>query len=375
MEKPLNTAGNKLAQGPVMSDQPIIFEEWKTGDGALIAVARLNTPKTLNSLSLEMIRLLTPQLKRWAEDPAIQAVWLEAEGDKAFCAGGDIVALYRSMTEPQGASTSEGEAFFTEEYELDYLIHTFPKPVVCWGHGIVMGGGMGIMEGASHRVVTEGSKLAMPEITIGLYPDVAAGWFLNRTPGRTGLFLGLTGARLNGADALFTGLADRFIRHDLKADVVAELRKRNWQDEDAHAIAGSVLRQFGQQSADAMPESPVRTHFDEINRVTDADSLEATINQLKELSGGDGWVAQATRSLAGASPTSLALVWHHLRDCKHDSLKEVLDKELVLSGKCLTKGEFAEGIRALLIDKDQQPRWRYASLGEMDKAWIDDFFK
>ncbi|MBW0149013.1 enoyl-CoA hydratase/isomerase family protein [Marinobacter arenosus] len=356
-----------------MSDQPIVFEEWTTGDDALIAVARLNTPKALNSLSLEMIRLLAPQLKRWAEDSRIRAVWLEAEGDKAFCAGGDIVALYRSMTEPQGAS--EGEAFFTEEYELDYLIHTFPKPIVCWGHGIVMGGGMGIMEGASHRVVTEGSKLAMPEITIGLYPDVAAGWFLNRTPGRTGLFLGLTGARMNGADALFTGLADRFIRHELKADVIKELRRRNWQGENGHAVVGSVLRQFEQQSADVMPESPVRTHFDEINRVTDADSLEDVVNQLKELAGGEGWVAKATKSLASASPTSLALVWHHLHNCKHDGLKEVLDKELVLSQKCLSKGEFAEGIRALLIDKDQQPRWRYASLAEMDSAWIDDFFK
>ncbi|WP_417565778.1 enoyl-CoA hydratase/isomerase family protein [Marinobacter sp.] len=357
-----------------MSDHPIIFEEWKTGDGALIAVARLNMPKTLNSLSLEMIRLLTPQLKRWAEDPAIQAVWLEAEGDKAFCAGGDIVALYRSMTEPQGANASEGEAFFTEEYELDYLIHVFPKPIVCWGHGIVMGGGMGIMQGASHRVVTEGSKLAMPEITIGLYPDVAAGWFLNRTPGRTGLFLGLTGARLNGPDALFTGLADRFIRHDLKADVIAELCKRNWQEDEGHAVVGSVLRQFERQSTDAIPKSPVRTHFDEINRVTDADSLEATVSQLSELAGGEGWVAKATRSLAGASPTSLALVWRHLHGCKHDSLKQVLDKELVLSKKCLSKGEFAEGIRALLIDKDQQPRWRYASLAEMESAWIDGFF-
>ena len=355
-----------------MSEQPIVFEEWNTGDDALIAVARLNTPKALNSLSLEMIRLLTPQLKRWAEDPRICAVWLEAEGDKAFCAGGDIVALYRSMTEPNG--NGEGEAFFTEEYELDYLIHTFPKPLVCWGHGIVMGGGMGIMEGASHRVVTEKSKLAMPEITIGLYPDVAAGWFLNRTPGRTGLFLGLTGARMNAADAIFTGLADRFIKQDLKADVVSELKKQRWQGENPHAVVGGVLRQFEQQSADALPESPIRVHFDEINRVTDADTLEAVVAQLSELSGGDGWVAKATKSLASASPTSLALVWRHLHGCKHKSLKEVLDTELVMSQKCLGKGEFAEGIRALLIDKDQQPRWRYASLAEMDSAWIDDFF-
>ena len=355
-----------------MSDQPIVFEEWNTGDDALIAVARLNTPKALNSLSLEMIRLLTPQLKRWAEDPRICAVWLEAEGDKAFCAGGDIVALYRSMTEPNG--NGEGEAFFTEEYELDYLIHTFPKPLVCWGHGIVMGGGMGIMEGASHRVVTEKSKLAMPEITIGLYPDVAAGWFLNRTPGRTGLFLGLTGARMNAADAIFTGLADRFIKHELKAEVVSELKKQRWQGENPHAVVGGVLRQFEQQSAEALPESPIRTHFDEINRVTDADTLEAVVSQLSELSGGDSWVAKATKSLGSASPTSLALVWRHLHGCKHKSLKEVLDTELVMSQKCLGKGEFAEGIRALLIDKDQQPRWRYASLAEMDSAWIDDFF-
>ena len=355
-----------------MTAQPMVFEEWPTADGGYIAVARLNMPKALNSLSLEMIRLLTPQLKRWADDSSVCAVWLEAEGDKAFCAGGDIVALYRSMTEPRGAG--EGVTFFEEEYEMDYLIHTFPKPIVCWGHGIVMGGGMGIMAGASHRVVTEGSKLAMPESSIGLYPDVAAGWFLNRAPGRTGLFLGLTGARMNGADALYVGLADRFIRHDLKASVVAALAQRNWLDENNHAVVSSVLRQFEQQSADALPESPVRTHFDDINRVTDADTLEDIVAQLHELSSGEGWLARATRSLATASPTSLALCWRHLNNVRHDSLKEVLDKELTLSSKCLTKGEFAEGIRALLIDKDQQPRWRYASLAEMDPAWIDDFF-
>ncbi|MBZ2167416.1 enoyl-CoA hydratase/isomerase family protein [Marinobacter sp. F4216] len=355
-----------------MSEQPIVFEEWVTAGDALIAVARLNAPKALNSLSLEMIRLLTPQLRRWAEDSRVCAVWLEAEGDKAFCAGGDIVALYRSMTEPN--ASGEGEAFFAEEYELDQLIHSFPKPVVCWGHGIVMGGGMGLFQGASHRVVTEGSKLAMPEVSIGLYPDVGAGWFLNRAPGRTGLFLGLTGARMNGADALFTGLADRFIQHQMKADVIGELCQRNWQDEDASAVVGSVLRQFEQQSREALPESPVRHHFDEINQAVDGDSLEAVVGQLTELAGGEGWLAKSVRSLGNASPTSLALFWHHLERCRRDSLTEVLDKELVMSTKALKKGEFAEGIRALLIDKDQQPRWHYATLSEIDDAWLEDFF-
>lgn len=356
-----------------MSDQPVVFEEWVTGDNSLIAVARLNTPKALNSLSLEMIRLLAGQLRNWAENDRVRAVWLEAEGDAAFCAGGDVVALYRSMTEPRGAS--EGKAFFVEEYELDYLIHTFPKPVICWAHGIVMGGGMGIMQGASHRVVTEGSKLAMPEVSIGLYPDVAAGWFLSNMPGRTGLFVGLTGARLNGADALFVDLADRFIRHELKSDVIASLKQQSWQGSDVNAIVSDTLRQFERKSSDALPESEIRTHLDEINRITDADSLQNVVRQLKEVSGTDGWLGKAVKLLSSASPTSLALFWRHLHGCKRDSLKEVLDKELVLSLKCLSKGEFAEGIRALLIDKDRQPRWRYATLDEIDSAWIDDFFK
>jgi len=363
-------------QQSVESNQPVVFEERKAADGAVIAVARLNTPKALNALSLEMIRMLTPQLKIWAEDDRVRAVWIEAEGDKAFCAGGDIVALYRSMTEPKsGGGASAGETFFTEEYELDYMIHSYPKPVVCWGHGIVMGGGIGIMAGASHRVVTEASMLAMPESSIGLYPDVAAGWFLNRTPGRTGLFLGLTGARMNAADAIFVGLADRFIRHEVKAAVVADLTAHNWQGEDAFAVVGSVLRKHENQSADALPESQVRAHFDEINRVTDADNLAKMVAKMKELAGGDGWLAKSTKPLAFASPTSLALCWQHLQNCRLDSLREVLDKELILSKNCLIKGEFAEGVRALLIDKDRQPRWRYASLEEMDSEWIDSFFQ
>lgn len=358
-----------------MSHQPIVFEERETADGAVIAVARLNTPKALNSLSLEMIRLLTPKLKNWSEDERVQAVWIEAEGDKAFCAGGDIVALYRSMTEPKtGSGATLGEAFFTEEYELDYLIHTYPKPIVCWGHGIVMGGGIGIMAGASHRVVTEASMLAMPETSIGLYPDVAAGWFLNRAPGRTGLFLGLTGARMNAADALFVKLADRFIKHEFKASVVKDLVARNWQGEDAFAVVSSVLRQHEGRSQDALPDSPVRSHLDEINRVTDADTLSDMVARMQELAGGEGWLAKATRSLEAASPTSLALCWQHLRNCRLDSLSEVLAKELTLSRNCLSKGEFVEGVRALLIDKDKQPRWRYASLVEMDPEWIDSFF-
>ncbi|MGC8121977.1 enoyl-CoA hydratase/isomerase family protein [Marinobacter sp. VGCF2001] len=355
-----------------MSDQPIVFEEWATGSGELIAVARLNTPRNLNSLSMDMISLLRPQLSRWAEDPKVQAVWLEAEGDKAFCAGGDIVSLYRAMTEP--GKLAEGERFFSEEYALDYQIHTFPKPVVCWGNGIVMGGGIGLMVGASHRVVTEHSKLAMPEVSIGLYPDIGAGWFLNRMPMRTGLFLGLTGARMNGADALFVNMADRFVRHDLKGQVVDALKAADWQQANAHAVVSAVLRQFEQQSRDAMPQSAVRAHFDDIQQATDADSLEQVIAQLTELGAREDWLGKSVKGLKTASPTSLSLMWQHYHRSRLHSLKEVFDNELLMSHSSLEKGEFAEGIRALLIDKDMQPRWRFASLREVDSAWIDEFF-
>ncbi len=360
-----------------MSEQPIVFEEWPLRDGrhGRLGVARLAMPRALNALSMDMIEQLGPQLARWSADDAIKAVWLEGEGDKAFCAGGDVIALYRDMTEPRSSSEeSYGERFFRKEYELDYQIHTFPKPVICWGHGIVMGGGMGLMAGASHRVVTEGSRLAMPEVGIGLYPDVGAGWFLNRMPGRSGIFLGLTGAHMNAADALFVGLADRFIRHQDKAAVAQALQEADWSVEPAHITVSQVLRRAERESQPALPESPVREHFDTLQSLTDADTVTDVVASIRAYTGDSRWLGKAAAALSSASPTSMAIIWRHLQVSRTASLAEVLNSERGLSVQCLRKGEFAEGIRALLIDKDQQPRWRYPSLEEMDPAWIDDFF-
>ncbi|WP_166268929.1 enoyl-CoA hydratase/isomerase family protein [Marinobacter caseinilyticus] len=358
-----------------MTNQPVFFEEIATADGCLLGVARLQVPRAMNALSLEMIKLLERQLALWADNEAVVAVWLEGDGDKAFCAGGDVVALYRDMTEPRPdhRSASEGETFFTLEYELDQMIHNYAKPLIVWGNGIVMGGGMGLMVGASHRVVTERSRLAMPEVTIGLYPDVGAGWFLNRMPGRTGLFLGLTGAHIKAADALFVGLADRFICHERKMDVLQALQQAHLSDAP-HAGVNKVLRQFESQSREALPDSEVRNHFDDIQALTDADTLVEVVSNLKQASDGDAWLAKAVASLASASPTSLAILWQHLQSTRHDSLSEVFAKELSLSIRCLKKGEFAEGIRALLIDKDRNPRWHCPSLEDVSPAWMDEFF-
>ena len=358
-----------------MIDESVLFEEVPGHNGWTLGVARLNAPQSMNALSLDMIHRLQPQLERWAEDDSVAAVWLEGAGDRAFCAGGDIVALYRSMTESAqpGATQSEGERFFEDEYRLDYLIHSYPKPLVIWGHGIVMGGGLGLMAGGSHRVVTEESRLAMPEVSIGLYPDVGAGWFLNRMPGRTGLFLGLTGMRMNAADALFVGLADRFIPHSQRASVQSALLVKDLRH---HAQAGvsQVLRRFERGGQRLRLASPVRDHFDTLQALTDADSLAEVVDNLAAYAGKNDWLMKAVKNVASASPASLTLHWRHYHRSPKDSLAEVFDKELKLSRRCLVMGEFAEGIRALLIDKDQQPRWQFPTLQAVDPEWVDQFF-
>lgn len=362
-----------------MSDLPVIFSELPLNNGQKLGVATLNAPRALNALSLEMIEQLLPKFRSWATDSHIAAVWLEGMGDKAFCAGGDIVALYRSMTEYTGGSDPAkenpyAETFFTTEYKLDYLIHTYPKPLIVWGNGIVMGGGMGLFAGAAFRVVTESSRLAMPEITIGLYPDVGGSWFLNRMPGRTGLFLGLTGANINAADALFVGLADRFIAHEQRNAVLGALEEAPW-GEDVFRTVSQVLREFEARSLDQLPESQVQQHYEEIQYLTDADSALERVQKITAYAGEDKWLQRAAHTLAAGSPTSMLLIQAQLQRTRHASLKEVFQQELNLSVHAALKGEFAEGIRALLIDKDKKPRWHYPTVGAVEQQWIDRFFE
>ncbi|SEI75289.1 Enoyl-CoA hydratase/carnithine racemase [Allopseudospirillum japonicum] len=358
-----------------MTDAVVIFETLETQDGLRLGVARLNSPKSLNALSYEMIQALYPQLSQWAQDDSICAVWLEGSGDKAFCAGGDIVQLYNSMRDtPEGAYNPYAERFFTDEYRLDHLIHTYPKPVILWGHGIVMGGGLGLSAGASHRVVTEKSRIAMPEITIGLYPDVGGSFFLNRMPGRVGLFLGLTGTSINAADALFVGLADRFITHAQKAQVQQQLLACSWQGQNAHAQVTHVLREFETQSQADLPTSPVRAHFDVIQQLTDADTHVERAQNIMAYAGEDPWLQGAAERLRAGSPLSMLVIQEQLERCRHLSLAEVFRSELSLSVAACHQGEFQEGIRALLIDKDRQPQWRYDQVNTVNQEALAAFF-
>ncbi|WP_287831885.1 enoyl-CoA hydratase/isomerase family protein [Idiomarina sp.] len=354
---------------------PVILETINAGD-KVIGVATLNSEKSLNALSLAMAETLLPQLQAWADDPQVACVWLQGAGEKAFCAGGDIVAMYKAMQAQPGQLVEEVENFFTTEYQLDYAIQTYPKPIICWGDGIVMGGGMGLMNGASHRIVTERSLLAMPEVTIGLYPDVGATYFLNRMPEGCGAFLGMTGATMNASDALFLNLADQFVGHEHKAQVIEALQAIEWGDTGAlnHQKVTDTLERLAEQDDTALPTPQVEPHLETIQQCMSASSVtEATQRVLAEQQD-DKWFQKAQKNLSHGCPITPHLVWQQTHHGADLSLADCFRFELTLSCNCAVRGDFAEGIRALLIDKDKQPQWQFASVGDVTEEAIDGFF-
>lgn len=362
-----------MTQTPEHDTAAVLFSTLPAGEYQ-IGVATLNSPKSLNSLSVDMVDLLTPQLETWQRDESIVAVWLDGAGEKAFCAGGDIRRLYDTMISCGDGVNTYAEQFFANEYRLDYLIHRYRKPLVVWGHGIVMGGGIGLLSGASHRVVTEQSRFAMPEINIGLYPDVGGTWFLNHAPGRTGLFLGLTGAHINAADALFVGLADRCLPAQSKARVLEALQAAYWSGRGRadHAVVTRILREYETQTE--LPASPLRAHFDLIQRLTDADDVTQIAAQITGYEGDDPWLTRAAKGLANGCPTTAHLVYEQLQRGKKLSLEAVFRMELIMSLQCARHPDFPEGVRALLVDKDGKPQWQHASVAEVPQHWVDAHF-
>lgn len=361
---------------------PVMFDELITACGFKIGHATLTKPAALNALDLPMIRLLTPQLEKWQKDPKIAMVFLDGSGDRAFCAGGDIVSMYKSM---QQAATNKGLAktshalalqeFFTEEYQLDYLIHTFSKPVLVWGNGIIMGGGLGLMSGGSHRIVTETSRIAMPEISIGLYPDVGGSYFLNQMPAGNGLFLGLTGASINATDALYSHLADYFVPHDAKATLFSKLLSANWQEGLLQQTLSSICDDFHSLHIGQLPQGNLLENQDWLTNLANQNDVVTAVNYILSANAADNkWLDRAQRTLSSGSAITANLVFEQLRRGQNMTLAECFQMELGLSCQCGEFGEFQEGVRALMIDKDNQPNWRHQSVEQVPQATIDYFF-
>ncbi len=367
----------------------VLFEERTAANGMRIGIATLNSPQTLNGLSLEMVDLLTERLNAWENDAGLALVVLQGAGEKAFCAGGDLHGLYRSMKDNAGKSTWSNEharLFFEREYRLDYHIHTYAKPIVCWGHGIVMGGGIGLMMGASHRVVSETSRLAMPEVSIGLFPDVGGSWLLNRMPGRIGVFLALTGAMINTADAFFTGLADFRLNHADWPQFLSSLEELPWagragaSSDEAIAprsLNDGLLRRALMALEPQAPLEPghLRQHSFLINSLCSGNHLDEIYEELAALKDHDNpWLARAAKTMLAGSPGSVRLAFTLQQRMRLRSLDDVFRAEYVAALACTSHGDLAEGIRALLIDKDKQPHWNPATLEQASEAWVQQFF-
>ncbi len=350
---------------------PVLFEEKALARQGKYGIATLNQPAKLNSLSLEMCELLAAQLTHWEQDNDILFVILQGAGEKAFCAGGDLHQVYASMQENAGKAASENAyaaRFFDVEYRLDYQIHTYSKPIICWGHGVVMGGGMGLMAGASHRIVSDSSRLAMPEVTIGLFPDVGGSWQLNHLPARLGRFLAATGAILNASDALFTGLADDCVAHADWSSVIADLEQIELSQKEGRQLLDQHIQTVFSKhsSADHLQVGPLRSHFDLLRRICANRDTSALYRAIGELaSHEDAWLAKAAHTMLKGSALSVALGLELQERARHLSLAQVFQLEYKVAVNCCAHGQLQEGIRALLIDKDKSPRWQPASIEDV----------
>ncbi|MCP4330807.1 MAG: enoyl-CoA hydratase/isomerase family protein [Alphaproteobacteria bacterium] len=340
---------------PTGDEPEILFDR---DDG--LGVIRLNRPRALNALTASMIEAMADTLANWATDPDIGAVAILGAGDRAFCAGGDVRALYDARND--GTSTYRAD-FYRDEYRLNRQIYRFPKPYIALMDGITMGGGVGVSVHGSHRVVTERTLFAMPETGIGLFPDVGGGDFLPQCPGAIGMYLGLAGARLNAADCLYAGIASHYIPW-------SELERL------IDALGPTGDDKGVDEVLDAMAEDPGPSTLAEqradIDRFFGLGSVADIISALAADAG--DWAAKTLVVLGRKSPMSLRVAFRQLREGAAMEFEDVMVMEYRLSQRCMADHDFFEGVRAVIIDKDNAPQWRHASADDVTDDELDAYF-
>jgi enoyl-CoA hydratase len=333
----------------------------------------INRPQALNALTLANYRSIAPVLTAWAADPEVRAVVVQGAGGRAFCAGGDVRALYEAGRGIAGDPALTA-VFFAEEYRLIHAIHRFPKPYVAIVDGITMGGGAGMSVNGAYRVATERTMFAMPETAIGLFPDVGATRFLNHCPGRIGRYLGLSGARLGAADALYCRFATHATARERVAALVEALAATAWQPGREAAQVEAVLAAFAVDPG-AAPLAALRPAID---RSFAGDTVEAILAALAaeaNAGGADaGWAAETHATLLTKSPISLKVTLRQLLVGRDYDLDQALKLEYWLTQHFMAAHDFYEGVRAALVDKDQRPRWQPSTLAEIDDASIAAYF-
>ncbi len=316
---------------------------------------RLDRPKALNALDLPMIRALRAALESWRADPGVHAVVIEGAGGRAFCAGGDIRAV---RADAMAGRREAVEDFFAEEYALNLAIARYPVPYVALIDGVCMGGGIGVSVHGAVRIATEAALFAMPETAIGFFPDIGASHVLPRLPGALGMYLGLTGARLSGADAVHAGLATHFVARERLAAVSAAL-----ETDGVAAIASHAA---------PLPAFSLGPHRAAIDRCFGADSVMEILDRLAAEPG--DWAQQTLGLLRAASPLAVLWSFELLRQGAMRSLEDCLAAELALTRTVTAHAAFHEGVRAMVVDKDRAPRWQPGRIEEVDPAVIRAMF-
>lgn len=320
----------------------------------------LNRPSALHALTLPMVHAMTAALLKWRDDPAVKCVVIDHADGRGFCAGGDIAFLRNSAMNDGGVS---GLKFFHDEYQLNHLLVTYPKPVVAFMDGITMGGGVGISQPARFRVATENTKFAMPETGIGLFPDVGGGWYLSRLEGRVGQFLALTGARIAGAGCLSLGLATHYLTSNLLAEAKSRIAV-----EDVERIDGIL----GTLSV-TPPGSKIVETIVQINRHFASDRLEDILASLE----GDesDWAMKELATLRTKSPQTCKVALRQLAESiKLNDFADNMAMEYRIASRVIVRPDFAEGVRAVIVDKDNAPKWDPATAEGVTDALIDAIF-
>ncbi|HRF87407.1 MAG TPA: enoyl-CoA hydratase/isomerase family protein [Pseudomonadales bacterium] len=344
----------------------ITTHEQQLSNGFAIGWLTLALPRTLNALTLDMARTALLQLEQWVERRDIACVVLRGEG-RAFCAGGDVRQMRQGILDGDDYC----ERFFEQEYRLDYALHRYPKPVLVWGHGIVMGGGLGLFMGGSHRVVTTSTRMAMPEINIGLYPDVGASYFLNQLPAGLGLFLGITGCEWNAVDALALGMAQFFTTDAASEQLPALLASVTWSNDTAHNREQLTVALRTLPAASGNP--CLTAHSDSIRAA--CSNLQTAVSALPTLDITEAWFQAALHNLNHGCPVTARLVEQQLQRGRKLPLADIFRMEWCMSVQCSRHADFPEGVRAHLVDKDKQPCWQFTSTTAVPDAYIQAHFQ
>jgi enoyl-CoA hydratase/carnithine racemase len=345
-----------------------------------IGVLALNRPEALNALSHEMISAMHRMLDQWRDDPNVLAVLVHSPHPRAFCAGGDVRYVYHQF---KAGRSDAVEAFFVDEYRLDHAIFTYPKPYVALMSGVVMGGGMGISQGAPRtggvRVVTDSTRMAMPETRIGLFPDVGAGWFLSRAPGALGAYLAVVGETIGAADALHAQLADLYVPQAELEALVSRLTTPGAVEFTAGTQVVEYLREAAQPPRHAPladMRAAIERHFSRGTVGDIAASLRADVDASASVDPPTReWAARTVATMAALSPLSMAVALELVRRAAGRSMAECLRTDLTLTRRSFEHGDVIEGIRARLVDKDNAPRWSPSRVEEVDAAMVASMFE